>query len=565
MVRFPERRRITIGFRSRIRAPGTTITVPETVEGLATAITHATSAHRTTGPDRSFPTMRRHPPKVEFGDGYDIPDAVVEQTPDTGIEVHVPPDMETVFAVAPLAYYLPAELTVEEGVIPHVRAPDLGLHYELGPDLLRAAPALLKRVFWLDCLVRDAGPHGMNVSEGELLDQLDLDAEEAYAMDPDERLLEYLDAPYTLVKDELPEWHLAMHVEPTFEHARVLPFLLDRMSYIYPPETTELEGRELMERSLDDFYRQSPGPIASVDMVKPKLRQGRVHGWMAEGTPIDVFKTIPEAYFNNLDYLGADDDTISVTVVLNDKEMAGERDRVAEIYEERAKELPMDLSLEYDLTKDELATVLEEPNDFVHYIGHCEVDGLRCADGNLSIESIEESNAQTFFLNACGSYYEGLDLVRKGSVAGAVTFRKVLDEQAAKVGTAFARMLVNGFSIERAIRLARRRIMMGKDYAVVGDGTQVITQSDAFIPATVNVERLDSGDFNVRYKAGLLWGHGGVYKPYVPNEQSMHLIGNEVETTLRWDPFLNFLDRSEVPVVYEGEFFWSDEVAERLR
>lgn len=563
-VSFPFKRSVTIGFRSFVRAPTETVTVPRTTEGLATALSTFDYAHRTTSPDRTYQTMRRHPPRVEFGEETRVPDAVADAGHDTGVEVVVPDDLETLFTVSSLAFYLSADVRVEAGASPHVRVDDPELRHDF-TDPVTQVPDLLERLFWLDCLVRSAGPHGMAVEESELLSQLDIDAEEAYEQSIGERVRTYLNAPYNIVKRDLPEWHLAMYVEPSMENASALPFLLNRLSHVYPPETAALEGKELMERSLDDFYRTAPGPIASVDMVKPQLRSGRVHGWMAEGTPIDVFKTLPQAYENKLSYLGADDDDISVTVVLNDAEMSGEHSRVAEIYRERSEEVPMDLTLERDLTCDELADLLAERNDFVHYIGHCEVDGLRCADGNLSVEDIPESNAQTFFLNACGSYYEGLDLVRKGSVAGAVTFRKVLDEQAAKVGTAFARMLVNGFSIERAIRLARRRIMMGKDYAVVGDGTQVVTQSDAYIPATLTVDRLETGRFEVTYEASSPWSHGAAYQVFAPDEDAFRLCGNETTVTLSWDDTCSLLEHVAVPTIYEGEFYWSDEVLSMLR
>ncbi|GGL53021.1 hypothetical protein [Halocalculus aciditolerans] len=556
--------RVTIGFRSRIRAPSATVTVPETVEGVAAAVAAASSALRTTRPDRSFETMRGHPPEVEFGDDYDVPAAVADAVPDTGIDVCVPRDLETLLTVAPLAYYLGADVSVEPGERARVRAPDADFAYDLGPNVVERAPALLARVFWLDCLVRNAGPHGMDVAETRLLDEFETTAAEFYAMAPDERLRAYVDAPYDRIADGLPDWHLAMHVEPTLQNAETLPFLLDRLSVIYPPETAELESQELMKRSLDDFYRAGVGPVAQVEMLKPRLRDGRVSGWLADGTPIDVFKTLPEAYENHLDYLDVSPGGISVAVVLNDEAMREEHERVAEIYRERAEDVDMDLRLEKNLTRAELAALLEDDHDFVHYIGHCEVDGLRCADGNLAVSTIEESNAQTFFLNACGSYHEGLELVRKGSVAGAVTFRKVLDEQAAKVGTAFAKLLVNGFSIDRAVRLARRRIMMGKDYAVVGDGTQVVTESEAAIPATVTVD--SAGDrFAVTYDANSIWVHGGVYHARTPGPSSLHLCGNSIETELSAGQTVSFLEQEELPVILDGEFHWSDDAAERIR
>jgi hypothetical protein len=562
-LQFPEPASVTIGFRSRLDAPEATVTVPRTVEGVASAITHAASAHRTIGPDRSYATLRGHPPLVEYGPAYDVPAAVAEETPDTGIQLWVPEDVGTVLTIAPLAYYLGADVVVEPGVAPQVVAPEADVRVLLDdPELLERVPDTLARVFWLDCLVRNAGPHAVDLVETRLLDDVGIDATRAYDATPAERLRTYLDAPFERIERDLPDWHLSMHVAPTFDNATTLPYLLDRLSLIYPPETEELEGQELMERSLDDFYR-APGPAPSIDVVKPKLRRGRFHGWLADRTPIDVFKALPEAFSNRFDYLDRGDD-IGVTVVLNETTMEGEQSEVAEIYRDRSADLPLDVTLRHDLTRHELTDVFEAENDFVHYIGHCEETGLRCANGTLSIADVPESNTQTFFLNACGSYYEGVDLIRKGSVAGAVTFRKVLDKQAAKVGTAFARLLVNGFSFERALQLARRRIMMGKDYGVVGDGTHVLSQSENVVPSTAEVEPVGDDRYRLTFEAVLAHNTGGYYTPNVPSHGQSCLWGNEASVTLTADSLVSFLNRAKMPVVYDGEFHWSLELTEEF-
>jgi hypothetical protein len=563
-LRFPEPAAVTLGFRSRLNAPEATVTVPETVEGVAAAVAYAASAHRTTSPDRSYATLRGHPPLVEYGDAVEVPDRVASATPDTGVEMRVPRSLRKLLVVAPLAYYLGATVTVEPGVAPQVVAREHDVRALLDdPDLLDTVSDTLERVFWLDCLVRNAGPHGIDLVETRLLDEVGVDADRAYDATPAERLRTYLDAPYRRIRGDLPDWHLSMHVAPTFENARTLPYLLDRLSLVYPPETEELEGRELMERSLDDFYR-AVGPAPNIDVVKPKLRRGRFHGWLADRTPIDVFKALPKAFSNRFDYLERTGDDLSVAVVLNEATMEGEQSNVAEIYRDRSADLPLDVQLHSDLTRRELAAVFASENDFVHYIGHCEDTGLRCANGTLAVADIEESNTQTFFLNACGSYYEGMELIRKGSVAGAVTFRKVLDNQAAKVGSAFARLLVNGFSFERALRLARRRIMMGKDYGVVGDGTHVLGQSENVIPSTAEVSSLADGAYRVTFDAVIPHNPGGYYQPNVEEHYQSVLCGNEAEVYLSAAQLRSFFERAKMPVIYDGEFYWSTELAEKI-
>nr|WP_245332897.1 hypothetical protein [Halarchaeum solikamskense] len=558
---FPDARDLTLGFRVETR-PEPTITVPPTPAGVAAAIESFGAAHATTTAARSAPAMRARPPALDFDATRDAT-RVAADAPDTGVELVAPPDLGTLFAVAPLSYYLSASVRLEADAVPHVRAPGVDVRREL-TDPARDAASLLERTFWLDCLVRLAAA-GRRTSETALLDRLGIGAAETAERPIDARLRAYLDVAYDEIRDDLPEWPLSMYVDPTVENARALPAILDRLAHVHPPESTEIDGGELLRRSLDAFYRSETAGTATVDVVEPRLRDGRAHGWLAEGTPVDAFKTTPAAYANDRS-ASADGDRLSVAVVLNDAAMASEHARVAEIYRERAADVPMDVTLREELTRAELAAVFERDHDFVHYIGHCETEGLRCADGALATAELDASNARTFFLNACGSYHEGLALVERGSVAGAVTFRKVLDEQAARVGTAFARLLVAGFGIERALRLARRRIAMGKEYAVVGDGTHVVAGGERDPPAALDVEAADADGerVTITYDVGAPRAHGTTYRLPTPAGVERRLRGNEASVTLSRADARSFLDGLDAPTIYDGELRWSDEVREDL-
>lgn len=587
VVSLSGRTRTTLGFRSHHDIPVSTVTVPKTPFGVATAVSNMSASFKATGADRSYPTLRGHPPELEFGDEVDIPESVREKKPEVGIEFVVPDDLESVLVAAPLAYYLQAEMRVEPRDDAVLRAPSAGVEREFDsmPQFQHEVADLLRRVFFLDCLVRNAGPYPWDLAEQHLLDETGLDAERVYKLSPAEQLSTYLSAPIEQIEDRLPEWHLSMYVDDTFENTTLLPYLLDNMSLIYRPESSELDPSVLLDRSLGDFYRgrkrsitsslrTGPGPVDSVDRRDPVLHRGRTHGWLADGVPIDVFKPIPEAYENRAQYLNTDGrseqsfsdgetESIDVIVVLNDESMEDEHKAVADIYKERAKELPITVSVYEDLTCDELAAIFEQPHDFVHYIGHCEKSGLRCADGNLSVADIEESNVRTFFLNACGSYYEGERLVEKGSVAGAVTFTKVLNKQAAKVGVSFAQLLINGFSIQFALQLARRRIMMGKDYMVVGDGTYVLTQSINHYPLMGWLQKRSDG-FDLRCECCLGREVGGGYELYLPEEDRTYLHGSESTYTLNRDALLSYLSHAEMPIVFDGELYWSEELMNEL-
>jgi hypothetical protein len=581
VVSFPERKRVIIGFRSRHERPAETITVPDSPADVATAITHLASSHKTERPDRTYPTLRGHPPLIEFGDELDVPESIRANGRDTGIELTVPPCYESLYVIAPLAYYLQASISTVKnvdglGVQPRLRIPDHGIEMRFPnmPGLEREVERLLRKTFFLDCLVRNVGPYGTTLAESNLTDALGLDSAALYESPLADRLATYLDVSYEAIEHRLPEWHLATYVRPDYEMVETLPFLLDRMSMLYTPRTSKLEGRELIERSLEDFYRGDPdgssgsrahsGQVASVNIVKPDLKDARVHGWLAGGVPIDVFKSTPAAYHNRLQYLERSSGSTSICVVLNDPEMAGEHDDVAAIYRRRSNEVTMDVTVEEGLTTAELARVFESEYDFVHYIGHCETEGLRCADGYLAASSLDRCSVQTFFLNACGSFYEGMELIEKGSVAGAVTFRKVLNDHAVKVGSTFAKLLVHGFSIERALRLARRRIMMGKDYAVVGDGTHALTQSDSRLPTTATLEELGDDRYLLTFDCYSTRATGSYYFSHTEAHEYAYLCGNESSLTLTEPELVSVLEDTEASVIYDGDVYWSEELWPRF-
>jgi len=514
-LRFPRSTAVSVGFRSRQSDDGP-LTVPRTVEGAATAVSWLGTGFLTTTPARSAPTMRGRPPRVTFGDATTVPSGLAERRPETDVEIVVPPELPYLFTVAPLATYLGADVRLGNRP-PRLVLPD-GVHeFRTFPGFQHDASDLLRRVFLLDCLVRESPGTSRSLAERRHLDAVGVDPASLADTGIAERVSRYLAAPFDRISADLPEWHLAMYLEPTADTLPTLPQILSDLPFVFLPQSSHLGGDERLSRSLDDFYRglgpgPGPGPgqgprkspgtdpvdarrAPEVDAVKPVLGPGRLHGWLANNVPIDVFKSVPEAYEHRERRREGRRTTrpLSVVVVVNDTEMIDEYADLSSAYGRQVGDVGVDVEVHKRLTRRELADVFEAETDLVHYIGHCEAAGLRCTDGHLAVRSIRESNAEAFLLNACGSYYEGLDLVRKGSVAGAVTFNKVLDRHAARVGTTFVRLLLEGFSIERALGLARRRIIMGKDYAVVGDGTHAVRDSGDGEPADAVLERIDDG------------------------------------------------------------------------
>ncbi|MFB6177887.1 MAG: hypothetical protein ABEI99_12245, partial [Halobaculum sp.] len=223
---FPEPTAVTLGFESRVGIPDAEITVPETASGVATALSMASATTETTSPDRTWPTLRNRSPQINVGESADIPDSLRASRPDTDIDLVVPPDLSYLFTSASLVQYLGADVRVEEGVSPRLHFD--GHEEPLGelPRFQEAAASLLRRTFFLDCVARGAGPHGGDLAVADTFDTLGLDAERLYDAPLAERLRTYLDVPFGDVSDRFPEWHLGMHVAPTYDHVETLPYLL---------------------------------------------------------------------------------------------------------------------------------------------------------------------------------------------------------------------------------------------------------------------------------------------------------------------------------------------------
>jgi len=558
VVSFWQTTAVTVGGSAGDRTGVGSITIEPTPAGLATGLTHLSAAHHTTAPVRSHPSFREHPPLLEIGSETSVPSAVATGTPETGIEFQVPADLDKLFVAAPLAYYLGATVRVTDCESPILRVEDRSIRHEFDglPGFQHQCAQLLRRAFFLDCQARRVAPDKTCRDE---LDQLPIDLESLCQLGPAGRLEQCLSLSARDLDPLLPDWHLSTYAKPTTDRISCLPYLLDRLSLVYLPRATELDRDELLDQTLSDAYPTRGQPCSS-GVLKPELQAGQLHAWLAPGTPIDAFKPVPQAYRNRSKYQRRESDCLQVSVVLNDDRMCHEHETVSDIYEERAADLPIDVTIQSCLDRSTLADVFEANNDFVHYIGHCDEGGLRCPDGNLDTADIEESNTRTFFLNACGSYEQGLSLVERGSIAGGVTFKKVLDKQAAKVGTAFARLLVHGFSIERALQLARCRIMMGKDYAVVGDGTYALLPSPKQ-PAVVRVREAETG-YDVRCEMLTAQSNGDRYD--LPFDGCEILNGDSLETTVPAGELKAVLGSMSLPVIYGGDFHWSEELVATL-
>ena len=153
VISFPEPTAVRLEFQSRTDSSGEPVTVPRTPAGVATALSTFPAGFRSTTADRSFSSMRERPPSVTFGETTSVPESVREAVPEQSVELQLPRSLSALLPAAPLAHYLGAEVSVADGVEPSIRAGGERIDLGTGRRYERRVAALLRRTFWLDCLV----------------------------------------------------------------------------------------------------------------------------------------------------------------------------------------------------------------------------------------------------------------------------------------------------------------------------------------------------------------------------------------------------------------------------
>ncbi|MEF8855220.1 MAG: hypothetical protein V5A24_06995, partial [Haloarculaceae archaeon] len=531
-----------IGARSRHERPAATVTTTADPTDLMAAIGTFGSALKSLSPERSYPTLRGHPPDVEVGDELSIPDEI--ERPDSGVSIEVPATCEHVFAVAPLSYYLGASIEPGEG--PRLLT-DRGFEYEfgVGRDYETDIAETLKRVFFLDCLTRTEGLYDYDLHERRALEpRLDLDFETLYDRSLQEQLAAYLSVPYKVIEDYVPEWRLTAHVEPDPTAAELLPFVVDDLAVIRSSQRStdrsnagatmepDLGREEVLTRSAGPaditsaptgpggvstgsaghggVITRSPGSTGvgtrskgdsmqepGSTYVQPVADGTLEQAWIGDRIPVGASKLTEAAFRNRFDR-DLTDGNIRISIVVNDSRMAEERDLVNSAYGDR-ENLPFDVTVHHEKTVEELREVLASRSEFFHYIGHTEYDGFECADGKLDVARLEETGVDSFLLNACNSYNQGLNLIEAGAIGGIVTLNDIINDGAVRIGESVARLLNAGFPLRASLSIARKESVQGGQYIVVGDGGMTVTQAASRTPNSLRVSR-SGGEFDLSMK-----------------------------------------------------------------
>ncbi|WP_232702460.1 hypothetical protein [Halobacterium wangiae] len=566
-VEFGEVTPLAVGVRSLHESPAGTITVGDSVEDAMRAISLSGSALKTTSCERSFPTLRGHPPLVERGDGFDAPDALV--APDTDVTIEIPRDYADLYVVSSLAYYLGAEIVPGETRTLVVDGWRYDLDTERGFE--SEVNTLLKHVFFLDCVTRTEGFYPVDLHErNEVEDDLPFDLAELYEASLAEQLRAYLEVPYEVTEPYRPRWKLTADMAPDPANVESIPFVTNDLAEIRIPETGPDPTVRSEPEELTSFYRAKDANVRSQSgavtddsgIVKPTETTAIEHAWIADGYPLGASKTTTPSYRRRLERPERDRESISIEIVCNDSEMS-EEDIVEQFY--GARDLfEFEIAVHYELSKAELAELLRADADFLHYIGHVDDGGFQCSDGLLDAHTLTEVNVDAFLLNACRSYEQGKALVDRGSFGGIVTLTNISNDPAVRIGRALARLLNNGFTLQAGLSVARNVTLFGNQYITIGDGTLQLVQHTTGTPVSTELETLSDGyELTIHGYPTSRTSIGSLLTPNVQENTLRYLNSGHIDTfEVSAAELREFFNRGVVPVLLDDELVWSDELLE---
>jgi hypothetical protein len=575
-IDFEGQAEVVLGARAQHDRPAATVTTTEDPEDLMRAVSSLGSALKTTSCERAYPTLRGHPPAIEYGDELCVPGVL--DIPETGIRIEVPPEYGPIYAVSSLAYYLGA--TVVPGERPLI-ATETGFVHGLDDTdrgFEREVERVLKQCLFLDCITRTEGRYPVDLHEREQIeDAVALDFSRLYGRPLAEQFEAYLGVPYPVIEPHVPRWRLTAHVEPAAESAEALPYVVRELAAIRPKEPPEpaetADGTAdgtAASLGIDEFVRSQGSTQADLQCRIDRVDEPvvRIDGtdafedmWIGNGIPVGASKGMVEAFRNHTTRTPLDDDMdIDITVVVNDPGMTDESSDVNEVYGSRDA-LPFDVTVVEQLTTGELAETFRREIDFLHYIGHIDEGGFECSDGMLDAATLEKTGVDAFFLNACDSYRQGKHLVEAGAIAGVATLAPIPNDEAEKMGKRLARLLNRGFPLYAALDVAN----VGQEYSnyiVIGNSGFNIVQSNRGAVSICEIEDHNQSEKYSMSYITYLFGRrlvGSSTVVFVGNDRYSLRSGKLGNFTLDKSEFFDLVSHGRLPVIYEDEIYWCRE------
>lgn len=544
-IAFAEPTSTIFGARSYHTSPMGTITTTTEPTDMMQAVSMFGSALKTTSPERSYPTLRGHPPAIELADELDVPETLCR--PETGIRIEIPPTLEHILVVAPLAYYLAA--AVVPGSTPQL-ATETGYTYSLEGEagFERTVDQTLKQFFLLDCIVRTEGETPLPLYERQAIEPaLEFDIAHLYDRPIAEQLETYLEVPFETVQSQLPDWQFETRLEARPDSLEILPFLTNYL----PTITVATDARPLARTPQAGIRTTDTDPESALPLTQQV--------WGDEEIEITGTGTLPA--FRNGITQSPRDDPLEIDVVCNDPDMGTEFATVHSAYRDR-NDLPLEVTVHFDLTTAELEDVFARESDFVHYIGHIDADGFRCSDGTLDATDIETVGTKAFVLNACRSYEQGLHLLEAGAIGGIVTFDEIENATAVTAGSTIARLLNYGLPLYGALHILQKRGDVDHQYHIVGDGRLTVIQTSQGSPVAGSITPSEDGnDVIVNSYVTSSKKMGSVYRLNINTIDLYRLASGKIylrsESTAE---LVEFLNTEPFPILLDGKLRWSTDI-----
>lgn len=575
-IEFDGPTRVKVGARSFHTSPAETIVVPDDPSSILRAISTFGSALKTTTCERSWPTLRGHPPRLIRGDELSIPEGL--EPPNSTVTLRVPPEYESLYPIAPLAYYLGAK------VVPHETPQlitDTGFSYDLGgskgfqDEVIR----VLKQTFLFDCAVRTEGYFQTDLHERQLLESnpdVDIDFAALYDAPLTEQLETYLSVPFSIVADAVPTWDRIVYTRPTVTGVESLSFVVNDLSLVRvrSPRRSSPTDRSGENESITSFKRVGTSGDADCRGIPGKGQyvplpesDALERGWVGDGTPIHGSKLLPDAF--EQDPSISTNEAIDVTVVCNDEQMREEWNSAARLYGNRTV-VRFETDCRFGVSVDELRDLLVAETDLFHFVGHIDGRGFECPDGVLDATTLDEVGAKTVLLNACRSHDQGIALVDAGARASIVTLADVGNLGAVEVGEALGRLLNYGFPVGSAVAIAEEYTSLGHHYVTLGNPGARVVQCEDGAPALFELSKDPSNcppDENVAVTpikhTVREYPMGSIGFPLIQEEAepTYYVTCGSLETfETSANRLRRVLNDESCPYIVDEELTWSDEL-----
>jgi hypothetical protein len=225
-----------------------------------------------------------------------------------------------------------------------------------------------------------------------------------------------------------------------------------------------------------------------------------------------------------------------------------------------------DVDIVSEATRQQLRQRLSGGYDYVHFVGHADHDGLRCADGILDAGELTASTTSLVVLNACRSLQQGIRLLDSGVSGVVATRRRVANETALEAGQEIANLFAQGFTLQSMYRLLEAA-GLADDYVPLGSPI-----TSAFLPGAPQLYRVDSrGEDFYRLELELAFGqespvgsHQYFSDPPGVELQPTLIGGHEQALITDSDGLVNLTPAMNSPVLFDGEYMHYSDLVDRL-